>query len=203
MKKFEIEIPDWKRAEWKEVDGHTVLALVDEDDGQAVSALIDEVDNRPVTERIKTFGDALYELGKRAKSNEGIALLLADFESNECNIKTKSTLAYMKLCIIATALNECWEPKLTNKGYRYYPFFYLYTKKNIDKMDEDLKKSLFLFDGGASNGATRGLAIAASSYAFSRSDAFTGARITVKTKELAVYFGKQFIDIWADYIFQK
>lgn len=49
MKKFEIEIPEGKRAEWKEVDGHTVLELVDEEDGQAVYALIDEVDNRPVT----------------------------------------------------------------------------------------------------------------------------------------------------------
>lgn len=38
MKKFEIEIPEGKRAEWKEVDGHTVLELVDEEDGQAVSA---------------------------------------------------------------------------------------------------------------------------------------------------------------------
>ena len=113
MKKFEIEIPEGKRAEWKEVDGQKVLALVDEVDDQSVSALVDEVDNRHVTEYINKFEDALYELGKRAKSNEGIAILLADFESNE----------FSHICF--------------------------------------------------------------------------------KNRELADYFGKQFIDIWADYVFQK
>lgn len=42
-KKIEIEIPEGKVAEWKEINGVATLVLVD------------EVDNRPVTERIKTF----------------------------------------------------------------------------------------------------------------------------------------------------
>ena len=203
MKKFEIEIPEGKRAEWKEVDGHTVLALVDEEDGQAVSALIDEADNRPVTERIKTFGDALRELEKRAKSNEGIALMPADFESNECNIKTKGTLAYMKLCIIAAALNEGWEPPLTINKIRYYPGFFIYTQDEIDNMDEEEKKSLVLCGGPAYLGKLFGLGYSHpyinSTYDF----AALPARLYVKSEELADYFGKQFIDIWADLIFQK
>ena len=203
MKKIEIEIPEGKRAEWKEVDGQTVLALVDEEDGQAVPALIDEVDNRPVTERIKMFGDALRELEKRAKSNEGIAIMLADFESNECNIKTKGTLAYMKLCIIAAALNEGWEPQFTTDECRYYPWFYLYTQEEIDKMDEEKKKSLWLFGGRSYDGAYCGLAHYGAYTAWSASDTLVSALLAVKSEPLADYFGKQFIDIWADYIFQK
>ena len=203
MKKIEIEIPDGKRAEWKEVDGQTVLALVDEEDGHAVSALIDEVDNRPVTERIKMFGDAIYELEKRAKRNEGIALMLADFESNECNIKTKGTLAYMKLCIISAALNEGWEPPLTTDRIRFYPGFFIYTQDEIDNMDEEKKKSLVLWGGPAYLGELFGLAY---SHPYMNSTYDLSAfptRLYVKSKELADYFGKQFIDIWADLIFQK
>ena len=50
-KKIEIELPEGKVAKWQEINGKTVLVAVD------------EVDNRPVTERIKTFEDALDELG--------------------------------------------------------------------------------------------------------------------------------------------
>ena len=46
-KKIEIEIPEGKVAEWKVINGATTLVLTD------------EKDNRPVTERIKTFEDAM------------------------------------------------------------------------------------------------------------------------------------------------
>ena len=39
-KTIQIEVPHGKKAEWQEVDGKTVLVMVD------------EKDNRPVTERI-------------------------------------------------------------------------------------------------------------------------------------------------------
>ena len=99
-KKIEIEIPEGKKAEWKVINSVTTLVLVDESD------------NLPVTERIKTFEDALKEVGRLAEGgNEVIAnILLCDYESNANNILTKSTLAYMKLCIIAAALNEGWKP---------------------------------------------------------------------------------------------
>lgn len=50
-KKIEIQVPEGKVAEWKVVNGVTTLVLVD------------EVDNRPVTERIKTFEDAVKATG--------------------------------------------------------------------------------------------------------------------------------------------
>ena len=188
-KKIEIEIPEGKVAEWKEINGVTTLVMVD------------EVDNRPVTERIKTFEDARKEVKRLAEGgNEVLANLLCDYESNADNILTKSTLAYMKLCIIAAALNEGWEPKFTTEECRWNPWFYIYTQEEIDNMDEEKKKSLWLFGGVSDNGALCGLAYAHSSHAWSNSHASISARLAVKSEELAKYFGQQFIDIWSDYV---
>ena len=59
---------------------------------------------------------------------------------------------------------------------------------------------LWLFGGNSNNGSYCGLASSDSSDAWSYSFAFISARLAVKSKELAVYFGKQFIEIWADYV---
>lgn len=188
-KKIEIEIPEGKVAEWKVINGVETLVLVD------------EVDNRPVTERIKTFEDARKEVGRLAEcGNEVLANLLCDYESNADNILTKSTLAYMKLCIIAAALNEGWEPHFTTDEDRWCPWFYIYTQEEIDKMDEEKKKKLWLFGGLSCDGAYCGLAYAVSSNAWSHSNALISARLAVKSEALAKYFGQQFIDIWSDYV---
>lgn len=187
-KKIEIEIPEGKVAEWKVINGVTTLVLTD------------EVDNRPVTERIKTFEDACKEVERLAEGgNEVLANLLCDYESNADNILTKSTLAYMKLCIIAAALNEGWQPQFTTNEYRYYPWFYLYTQEEIDEMGEE-KKKLWLFGSDSYNGASCGLAYSDSSNGWSGSAAGIAARLAVKSEALAKYFGQQFIDIWSDYV---
>lgn len=188
MKEITIAVPDGKKAEW--VNG--VLTLIDEEVN----------DNRPVMERIKTFEDACKELAKLAESNEGIALLLADYESNADNIKTKGTLAYMKLCIIAAALNEGWEPQFTEDEYRWFPWFTLWTEEELKEKSEEWKADhkLWLFGGISYYGSFCGLAAAYSYGAWTTSDASFSARLAVKSEELADYFGKQFIDIWADYV---
>ena len=188
MKEITIAVPDGKKAEW--VNG--VLTLIDEEVN----------DNRPVMERIKTFEDACRELGKRAENNEGVALLLADYESNAGNIKTKGTLAYMKLCIIASALNEGWEPQLTEDEYRWFPWFNLWTEEELKEKSEEWKAdhNLWLFGGNSNFGSNCGLAYAISYDAWSYSYANSSARLAVKSEELADYFGKQFIGIWADYV---
>ena len=188
-KKIEIEIPEGKVAEWQEINGVTTLVMVD------------EVDNRPVTERIKTFEDARKEVGRLAEGgNEVLANLLCDYESNAGNILTKSTLAYMKLCIIAAALNDGWEPQFKKEEYRWYPWFYIYTQEEIDNMDEEKKKSLWLFGGGSGDLANGGIACADSYAAGLASGANRSARLAVKSESLAKYFGQQFIDIWSDYV---
>ena len=190
MKKtVEIQIPEGKVAEWKVINGVTTLVLTD------------EKENRPITERIKTFEDALKEVRRLAEGgNEVIANILCDYESNADNILTKSTLAYMKLCIIAAALNEGWEPHFTTEECRWHPLFYLYTKEEIDKMDEEKKKKLWLFGGSSGSGEKCGLAYASWADAWSGSYAGLSARLAVKSEALANYFGQQFIDIWSDYL---
>ena len=187
-KKIEIEIPEGKVAEWKEINGGTTLVLVD------------EVDKRPVTERIKTFEDAVMATG-----------MTLPFDDNQLSCLPKDVVAYMKLRIIAAALNELNEdtldefPKFTTDEYRWYPWFNLYEQEDIDKMDEEGKKSLWLFGGRSSLGASLygarcGLACAGSNLAWTVSAARISVRLAVKSEELAKYFGQQFIDIWSDYV---
>ena len=182
-KKIEIEIPEGKVAEWKEINGVTTLVLVD------------EVDNRPVTERIKTFEDAVMATG-----------MTLPFDDNQLSCLPKDVVAYMKLRIIAAALNELHEttldefPKFTTDEYAWHPWFYLYTQEDIDNMNEENKKNIWRFGGGSSDGAVCGLACASSSSAWSLSFSHLSGRLAVKSEELAKYFGQQFIDIWSDYV---
>lgn len=182
-KKIEIEIPEGKVAEWKEING--VMTLV----------LTEEKDNRPVTARIKTFEDAVKATG-----------MTLPFDDNQLSYLPKDVVAYMKLRIIAAALNELHEatleefPKFTTDEYRYYPWFFLYTQEEINEMDEEKKKSLWLFGGYSLDGSACGLACAGSSNAWSGSSSHISARLAVKSEALAKYFGHQFIDIWSDYV---
>ena len=185
-KKIEIEIQEGKVAEWKEINGKTILVAVD------------EVDNRPVTERIQTFEDACNELGEENVLVQ--AYRTAEFNTSGNQNDVSDVFAYLKLRVIAEALNEGWEPQFTTDEHRWYPWFYLYTQEEIDKMDEEKKKKMWLFGGYSTYGARCGLASADSRSAWSTSCASFSARLAVKSEALAFYFGQQFIDIWADYI---
>ena len=188
-KKIEIGIPAGKVAEWKEINGVTTLVLTD------------EKDNRPVTERIKTFEDACNELGEENVLVQ--AYRTAEFNTSGNQSDVSDVVAYLKLRVIAAALNEGWEPHFTTDEYRWYPWFYLYTQEEIDKMDKEKKKKLWRFCGGSGDGSHFGLAGADSYHAWSRSGSHVSARLAVKSEELAKYFGNQFIDIWADYLINK
>lgn len=153
----------------------------------------------PVTERIKTFEDACMELGPIHK-------LCVEFngirQAMDAGVLSKDIVAYFKLRIIAAALNEGWEPQFTTDEYRWYPWFTLWTEEELKGKSEQWKKdrALWLFGGSSCNGADCGLASADSYNAWSYSNSYVSARLAVKSEELAVYFGKQFISIWADYV---
>ena len=182
-KKIEIQVPEGKVAEWKEINGVTTLVLVD------------EVDNRPVTERIKTFEDAVKATGMKLP-----------FDDNQLSYLSKDVVAYMKLRVIAAALNELHEttldefPKFTTDEHAWHPWFYLYTQEDIDNMNEENKKNIWMFGSASSHGASCGLAYASSGHAWAASYASLSARLAVKSEALAKYFGQQFIDIWYDYV---
>ena len=182
-KKIEIELPEGKVAEWKEINGVTTLVLTD------------EKDNRPVIERIKTFDDAMLATG-----------MTIPLDDNQLSYLPKDVVAYMKLRIIAAALNELHEatldefPEFTTDEYRWYPWFNLYTQEEIDNMGEEKEKKLWLFGGHSYDGAYCGLAYASSYRGWAASGANSSARLAVKSESLAKYFGQQFIDIWSDYV---
>lgn len=184
---IQVEIPAGKKAAW--VDGF--LKLVDTEEEQ-------KKDERPITERVKTFEDACKELGEDHK-------LVQQFKAiQEAIAEDKEATAYFKLGIITAALNEGWEPDFTNDDeYRYYPYLCLWTKEELEDKDEAWKDehNLQLWIGGGASyyGAVCGLACAASSSAWSRAVARFSARLAHKTEELAIYSGKQFTELWANY----
>ena len=190
-KTIQIEVPADKKAEWQEVGGKTVLVMVD------------EKDNRPVTERIKTFEDACNELGEDHPMVSVYDALVsgANVEQSLAKWMGKDVVAFLKLRIIADALNEGWHPKFTEDEYRYYPWFYIYTKEEYDNFSEEEKRRCV---GRASNyaSANGGLVYSYASYASSFSSANYGVRLAFSNRDLAEYAGKQFIDIWADFVFE-
>ena len=190
-KTIQIEVPADKKAEWQEVGGKTVLVMVD------------EKDNRPVTERIKTFEDACNELGEDHPMLSVYDALVtrANGEQSLAEWMGKDVVAFLKLRIITEALNEGWHPKFTEDEYRYYPWFYIYTKEEYDNFSEEAKRRCV---GRASNNANAhgGLVCALANDASSFSNTYDGARLTFSNRDLAEYAGKQFIDIWADFVFE-
>lgn len=184
-KVIQIEVPTGKKAEW--VDG--VLKLVDCEQEE-------QKDNRPITERVKTFEDACQILGIDAEA------IQEQWES--AGLDMIDEIAYQKLRIITAALNEGWEPDFTNPDeYRYYPYLCLWTKEELEQKTDEWKdeRNLQLWLGGGASyvAAACGLAVARSSSAWSLAFASISARLAHKTEELAIYSGKQFTELWANY----
>ena len=145
-----------------------------------------------IMERVKTFEDAcevLCEDHSYVQEYRGVANINFDF--------TQDLIAYLKLRIICAALNDGWKPTFSDGECRYYLWFYTYTKEKYEELDEDEKKAYRVV--GRSRYNSYAYAVRASSYSVS----YTGhaSRLAFKTRELAEYCGKQFIDIWADYLF--
>lgn len=66
-------------------------------------------------------------------------------------------------------------------------------------MDEDEKTDRRLMSTGEYQTGHAGLAFAYSNNAPSNANASVGSRLCLKSDTLAVYCGKQFINIWADF----
>lgn len=150
MKKVTIEIPEGTKLELH--DGVYVIVKDKPED---------------VRDRIKTFEDAYKELEER----DDMDYLIREYDNRWTD--SEDLLAYIKLRIIAAALNEGWEPKLEKGEVRYFAW-------------------LSFIDGGV-----------ASAYAnYDPSIAFSnvGSRLAFKSRELATYAREQFKDLWIDYL---
>lgn len=93
---------------------------------------------KDITERIKTFDDAYKALGESHPYVVQYDQIFACLMDGEEEIP-KDIIAYLKLRIIAAALNEGWEPQFTKKEKRYSPCFVSYTQKEIGETDEEQK----------------------------------------------------------------
>lgn len=145
---------------------------------------------KDIIERVKTFEDACAILGdKHRLVKEYLGVVYNNI------VITKNLIAYLKLRIICAALNEEWKPKFDGEEYRYYPWFYIYTKEAYEKLDDDEKKKCRVVGQSHDN------AYAYTGVQASLSSAFCSSRLVFKTRELAEYCEKQFIDIWSDYLF--
>lgn len=173
-KKLEIEIPEGKTAVWR----NGILTLIDEPE-------------KDVRKRIKTFEDACREIGIDAEAwnRDKISLGLEP-----------DVLAFLKLRIIVKALNEGWEPQFTEDECRYYPWFILYTREEYNKLDEE-EKSRVVYRSSYNADALGGVSCAHAGYDSAYTNAYIGVRLAFKTSELAAYCGRQFLDIWADFVF--
>lgn len=149
---------------------------------------------KDITERIKTFEDACRELG----NGHPFVCAYRAWENGGLNGQ-EDIDAYLKLRIICAALNEGWEPQFTEDEWRYYPWFWLYTQAEIDSMDEEERQDRRMMSTGDYQTDYAGFAFAYSSYAPSSPYAHFGSRLCLKSDTLAVYCGKQFIDLWADF----
>ena len=158
-----------------------------------------------IMERVKTYEDACEVLGIEPKDFGAMRFVEVDSEgemkSREVLKFMPDEIAYFKLKTIAAALNEGWKPKFDGEERRWYPYFYIYTKEEYDRLDEDEKKDCRVVGRASYNASVYGgVVYAYAYYAWSGSGTYVGSRLAFRTEELAEYCGKQFIDIWMDFL---
>lgn len=157
---------------------------------------------------IKSYEDACDVLGLSPilseNRNKALCAQFPDHYDFRQNMP-KHIIALMKLEIISRALwGKSFEPEPDAEGNKiyWYPWFALYTKDEVDRMSDEERKSLCgaLFGGHANYGAAAGFGSLHAPYRSSYSYADVGFRLCQETEEKAAYFGRQFIELWAEYL---
>lgn len=153
---------------------------------------------------IRTYEDACEALGETPILSENRKKALCakfpdhyDFRQNMPN----HIIALMKLETISRALwGRNFQPKPDGEGSKvyWYPWFALWTKKEVEDMNPEQRGALLsaLAYHGASAGFGFLYALNRSSYALAN----IGFRLCQETEEKAKYFGQQFIELWAEYL---
>lgn len=159
---------------------------------------VEEHDDRPITERVKTLEDAISILGGDHPYVKHLTLYEQECHGNEEGMA--DILAYHQLRIICAALNEGWTPDWADTDqYKYYPWFTIYTKEEIDNMTEE-EKSRVVGRANYYAYAYGGLVYSSAHNVSTYSYTSHGSRLAFKSRELAEYAGKQFGETYADFI---
>ena len=157
---------------------------------------------------IKSYEDACDVLGLSPilseNRNKALCAQFPDHYDFRQNMP-KHIIALMKLEIISRALwGKNFQPKPDAEGKEiyWYPWFALYTKDAVKQMSDEDRKSIrgALLAGSASAGAIAGFGFLYALNRSSNSSAYSGFRLCQETREKAAYFGRQFIDLWAEYL---
>jgi len=125
---------------------------------------------KDITERVRTFEDAIAVLGTENRAVTDYYALLGKHCSG-------SVLAMLRLRIIAEALNEGWTPVFDGSQKRYIPDFYIFSD------DEQNTQVRYV-----------------RSLEWSHADSLSPSAILFKTAELARYAGQQFTELWKDFL---
>ena len=120
---------------------------------------------------IKSFSDACKALGISEEKLPEVSMLPVKHQ--------KSITAFYKLVTIIEAINNGWTPDWSNENqWKYYAWFGVKaTKKNPS-----------------------GSGFSLSDYNSSAYSAGVGSRLCVDSSEKALYLGKQFADLYKDYL---
>lgn len=152
----------------------------------------------PASERVKTYEDAVKELGEDHPLVEAANSAAWRFPE----AANKDLVAYMKIRVVVAALNDGWEPQFVPGELRWYPWYELISKDEYDAMSDDEKQERRCVGRSSySASASGGLVYSFAHYASSYSSAYSGSRLAFKSEELAEYAGKQFAELFADFCF--
>lgn len=149
----------------------------------------------PVTDRVKTFNDAVEELGEEHEAVKAYRAVEWYLRNQMSDIK-----AYLQLRIITAALNEGWEPQFVEGERRWYGWYDLISKEDYEALSDE-EKSRWVGRSGSNADAVGGLVYSYAVYASSYSYTHNGSRLAFKSEKLAEYAAKQFIEIYADLCF--
>ena len=154
---------------------------------------------------IKTYEDACEALGLTPiYSDENVDRAVCEHINDHWDYRQdlpKHIKALLKLETIAKALwGRNWEPKPDASGdtWFWYPWFALWTEKEIQDLNKDQRGALL--SAYAAYGALAGFGYLHTGNRSSNADAYIGFRLCQETEEKARYFGTQFVELWAEYL---
>lgn len=152
----------------------------------------------PATDRVKTYEDAVNELGE----DNPIVAAASSAQWRYPEAENKDIVAFLKLRVIVAALNDGWKPRFVPGEQRWYPWYELISKEDYEAMSEDEKQERRCVGRSLHYAyAHGGLVYSGAFGASSSSYAYSGSRLAFKSEELAEYAGKQFAELFADFCF--
>ena len=152
---------------------------------------------------IRTYEDACVALKQdaiRVDSVNGDTTTVLTNLGARVNIPSH-IVALMKLETISRALwGRNFQPKPDGEGSKvyWYPWFALWTKKEVEDMYPEQRGALL--SAHAIYGASAGFGFLGATDRSSSANAYLGFRLCQETEEKAKYFGQQFIELWAEYL---